>query len=268
MHHKDDIARTLLAAGANVDSQIDHGPDYGCTALHLAIKSNACDLVMQLLQRGASLTTTSLNGDTPISLAVKEKKWPLVNIIIAHQGNIPPQAKAYYVTVLQKAIENKQPETVQLLLAAGIKVNTMLDAVYTSLAIAENDADIVTLLREYGVPLDDDALKNALEMAVVVNDNSGTKSDASTKSKLYAKYKILHELRCTIMELHNNNYGATFFKPAPNTLKLLHAQLSKLPTEDRINNEAILIKTLFLRCREILIQDCKIPGGRISLIVI
>ena len=147
---KYDIASTLLTAGASVDCTT---PNARATALHLAIHDANYDinLILQLLACGASPINRYSAGMTPLELAIKQNKWPPINMIIAHtaQGNkISRDSYVYpfYERVLPHAIEQHAIETMNLLLDAGIDVDTVLNRQsLLHLALAVDDSSEVTL---------------------------------------------------------------------------------------------------------------------------
>jgi ankyrin repeat protein len=94
-----DVARVLLAAGANVD--VASGPTRG-TALHQAARRGFVSVAQALLDHGATLDARDAKEQTPLRRAVNCRQLPIVRLLVRH-GADPHAADRRGVTPLDVA---------------------------------------------------------------------------------------------------------------------------------------------------------------------
>ncbi len=68
-----EAADRLIEAGANVDESAGSGAMEGYTCLMMAARNGRPDIVRYLLEHGADVNATAADGNTPLSLAMKEE---------------------------------------------------------------------------------------------------------------------------------------------------------------------------------------------------
>ncbi len=143
-----DAVRSLLAAGADVDTRYGDGT----TALHWAVHLDAGDLVTQLIAAGADVNVLDDHGVTALSLATLNGSVTLVQTLLEAEAD-PNAARTSGETMLMTAARVGDVDVVRLLLAAGADPNateTLLGQTALMLAIVENHTPIVRVLLEGG----------------------------------------------------------------------------------------------------------------------
>ena len=74
------IVKLLLQTGADINAK---GDSYNCTPLHIACEHNSIDIVKLLLNSGAEVIYSTINGKTPLLLAV-ERSMDIFEVIYDH----------------------------------------------------------------------------------------------------------------------------------------------------------------------------------------
>jgi len=113
-----EIARALLAAGANVNMQ----NKYGDTALMEASQRGHTEVVRALLAAGANVNLQNKGGNTALIWASDRGHTVVVRTLLAAGANVNMQDKGGYTALIQ-ASSNGYTEVVRSLLAAGANVN-------------------------------------------------------------------------------------------------------------------------------------------------
>ncbi|XP_045200251.2 ankyrin repeat and SOCS box protein 13-like [Mercenaria mercenaria] len=123
-----EIAEILLNHDRDV---IDIGDMYGRTALHIAVKNAAIEGVELLLRYGAEVNNVDEKGITPLNSVCGDKEVSasdLVEIVrLLLEAGADPNCKDFMEgrTALQRAMITGNVEVVQMLIAAGARVNTI-----------------------------------------------------------------------------------------------------------------------------------------------
>ncbi len=102
----------------NRQADINHP---GWTALHYAATGGHTDLIQLLLDESAYIDAESPNGTTPLMMAAKYGNGKSVELLIAEGADI--QAKNLLgLTALDFAVQGSQPDVIQLIQAALLKL--------------------------------------------------------------------------------------------------------------------------------------------------
>jgi len=151
LKNKKHTAILLLKANAPLIDNIDGS---GKSLLELAIAHANIDLILALLNRGASLSAKNKDGLTPIAYAASQNKWGLVEAIANHTSTKNSFFKndTYdYQKALALAIENNAPAaTIKVLIQKGADLsakNTDDQTVFDLIALHQR-ADITGYLLE------------------------------------------------------------------------------------------------------------------------
>jgi uncharacterized protein len=128
------ILDALLAHGAVLDA-----PDAkGATALHLATQRDTTIVAGLLLDRGADLAARTSDGTTPLLAAVEHEE--MLALLLA-RGADRTAARSDGRTALHQAAATGRPETLRLLLDAGLAVDARDAAGDTPLHLAVQGED-------------------------------------------------------------------------------------------------------------------------------
>lgn len=103
----------ILAAGADVNAQTDHG----WTAAHSAAKCGDIEMLDVLLKRGASLEATTINDETLFHSAICHA--PACHWLAKHVPGLLNARNSDRATALAAAISRGELQTIQALMAAG-----------------------------------------------------------------------------------------------------------------------------------------------------
>lgn len=135
-----EIVELLLAHGADPNIQTHHD---GYTALHWAARCGRPDIVIALLNKGASLNKGGLYGDTALDLAACNGHTDTVEALLA-RGAGP----ANPLNMLWGAVARRSLVAVKTLLACGADPNECPDALVTAVCIGH--PEIVKELLAHG----------------------------------------------------------------------------------------------------------------------
>lgn len=80
-----DICRQLLARRPNVDAQ-EIDMELGC--IHMAIELGTVPVVNLLLDNGCSVDLQTAIGDTPLHIAIGNKRWAMVDTLLQHGADV------------------------------------------------------------------------------------------------------------------------------------------------------------------------------------
>jgi len=93
-------------------------------AVIIAVSANQKDMLLHLLSKGANLDCSTLEGDRPISVAIRDHNMEMIRLLVDLGVNINGIGSARRdVTALEYAIENSDLEIVKLLVDLGADVN-------------------------------------------------------------------------------------------------------------------------------------------------
>lgn len=138
------------------DQNINHQSMNGNTALMAALMENMDhDVIIHLLEMGASLVTVNRLGWTPVHIAINQKYHPLlINALSENIGDYINAQSHVGATALLTALSRNYPnETVELLISRNANVNIKAKDDSTPLMFAmdnEYDNDMIRLLLNEG----------------------------------------------------------------------------------------------------------------------
>lgn len=123
----------------------------GMTGLHWAVWFEQLDMARELIAAGANVAAENRYGVTPLSLACTNGHALLVNLLL-EAGADPNSSLPGGETALMTAARTGKPEPVRTLLSRGAKVDAREHKGQTALmwAAAEGHSDVVALLLEAG----------------------------------------------------------------------------------------------------------------------
>jgi ankyrin repeat protein len=131
-----EIVRVLLAAGASAAGSDGDG----ATPLMVAIEQNQLDLAGPLIEHGSDPNSCSQAGDSAMALAAGQGQPALVRLLLESGARVDLAQvcarQPYKVPPLVAAIQSKNIETVQILLASGASANTCTEAGISPLSVA------------------------------------------------------------------------------------------------------------------------------------
>ncbi|XP_068094655.1 ankyrin repeat and SOCS box protein 10 isoform X2 [Hyperolius riggenbachi] len=122
-------AKLLLQYGAHINSLTE---DEEFTPLHVAAQSGLMELVDLYIRYGAAVDKTSVNGETPLSVACShpqtpeelERYYQVCQHLVRHGANIHARDNDSQ-SPLHLACKSANPQVVELLLENGAEVNAM-----------------------------------------------------------------------------------------------------------------------------------------------
>ena len=142
-----DVAKQLIERGADVNATIIDGS----TPLHLATGKSALDVAKLLVDRGADVNATSNAGYTPLHCAVFQQSLDVAKLLIDRGADVNATSNAGY-TPLYSVIYRDDLDMAKLLIDRGADANatdndgnTLLDV-----ALEDGNSDMQALLRESG----------------------------------------------------------------------------------------------------------------------
>ena len=146
----EDLTKFVLAQGAEVNSQDNHGQP----ALFIAAQHGQSGLAHVLLKGGADVDSLDKKGRAPLSYAAEWGKHEMVQLLLREGADINSLDESGR-TPLSYASEKHKHETVQLLLKAGADVNCGNKSGETPLyfAASRGDHKIVQMLLEKGATM-------------------------------------------------------------------------------------------------------------------
>jgi ankyrin repeat protein len=125
------LVKTLLDAGADITKTAINGD----TALHLAAATNRLDIATLLIEKGINIEAAVSNGETALHMAALTGSTEVLSLLLAHKANIEA-VNASGLTPLHGAALYGNAKTVQTLLAAGAAINPLTEDGETPLVLA------------------------------------------------------------------------------------------------------------------------------------
>ena len=113
----------------------------GKTILHLAAEKGRTDIVIYLLQEGASPDAQDHNGDSPLQFAAYEGYLDITTLLIESGANIN-SVNRYGVTPLLNSLFNKKYEIARVLVLKGADVNFKSRNGNPALHVAAKDGNL------------------------------------------------------------------------------------------------------------------------------
>ncbi|MDP3787717.1 MAG: ankyrin repeat domain-containing protein [Candidatus Chromulinivorax sp.] len=77
------IVESYLDRGVRVDTQ---NPKTGQSLLHVAVESNAVDVTLLLLNRGAKINVIDAQDDTPLDYAMRDNNQDMIQLLQSHNA--------------------------------------------------------------------------------------------------------------------------------------------------------------------------------------
>lgn len=108
------VASLLIEAGADVNKTLLNGN----SPLHLAVLSGNRFIANNLVAAKAKIDTQNVNGETPLIIAVKEGNNEIVSLLVNNGAEVNTADNLQH-TALSYASERGYTEIVEILLAAG-----------------------------------------------------------------------------------------------------------------------------------------------------
>lgn len=149
-YNQRDMVKLLLEHGAKVDQQEENGI-LGTPLIFAAIEGNA-DIARDLLAAGANVNSRTFHGATALIEAVKDKHTALVPLLLQAGADVNAIDNFGY-TALWHAASHGDLATAQLLIDAGADVNARSSnqgSILEAAALNAENADMVRLLLRHG----------------------------------------------------------------------------------------------------------------------
>lgn len=211
-----DIAKFLVACGANINSQNTAGvtplhwaivknraiaffllsqscidvnlSDFeGRTALHYAIEVERVDLVKRLIRRGADVNTADGNGMSALMTAAELGLLECVKILLERKAKINEKRKIDEMAALEFAVKEGHEEVVEYLIEKGAFVNHSTSEVLFTLAIRHDQASLIPILIKRGA---DASVKYASGITPLIHAAGKGKLDSAKNILEYGEVDI------------------------------------------------------------------------------
>lgn len=117
-NHNNELFDLFLELGADVNEQSMDGE----TPLHIAVKTGNTPFVKKLLLAGASTTATNINSDTPVHLSVSTGKHEIFDLLMTHGSAYLGTQNRDKETALSLAIFHKDKKMISDLLWKGADI--------------------------------------------------------------------------------------------------------------------------------------------------
>lgn len=141
-----------------------------CSALHVAALHGAKNLARMLLARGANVEDKTHMGRTPLLVAAYHRKEDMAKLFLDYGAHVQAM-DAFGSTALHKAASSSSLNVTRLLLKHGADIEAVNHFGETALhRIAENDggSEVVSLLIDAKIDVEalDDSVQTALDLAI------------------------------------------------------------------------------------------------------
>lgn len=121
-NNKEDVVITLLALGANPNTQSPKNWKIKWTALHYAAESGNPRIINELLKYNADVTAKNHNELTPLDIALKMNNEEAIKILQAVQTQLPRPRSRSSTTSNEQPVRNllqKRPSKIMLDIMRG-----------------------------------------------------------------------------------------------------------------------------------------------------
>ncbi len=145
-----EVIKVLLASGANLHAKDQGYEDGGETALHYAARGGHVSVIQALVGAGAKVNAKAKGGNTPLSIAVAEKKRTAVNALLK-LGADPNGSDPLTTAAMEGDVE-----TIKILLECGAQPTPSKKSEFNALhaAASEGSVEIIKLLLDAGAAVD------------------------------------------------------------------------------------------------------------------
>jgi len=151
------IIKMLLESGATVDDK----DNKGLSALSWAVIRGHTEVVTALLNKGADINTRDKGGVSPVLYAIGVRKLSIVNLLVTNNADLEVLSYKNKMTPLLLAVENKDLESMKILIDNGVKVNGKNQDNFTPLMAAAEKGhfESVMMLLSVGSEIDERDIK-------------------------------------------------------------------------------------------------------------
>lgn len=127
-------------------------PDSGRTPLHFAVENNDCEMVEQLLERGADVNVREKTGNTPLHFAAIGNASEVAELLLDRGAYVNAQDSGGTTPLHNAASNNASSEAAEVLLSHGADVNVQNNDGNTPLDLARRGdaSETVELLLNRG----------------------------------------------------------------------------------------------------------------------
>jgi len=140
--HWDDLAlaRTLLAAGAQVDAR----NDYGAMPLFLAATNGSAAMIDLLAGAGAQVNAALPTGETALMTAARTGRVAAVEALLARGADVNARQASKGQNALMWAVSEKHADVARTLVGKGADIHARTATGFTALLFAAREGDVAT----------------------------------------------------------------------------------------------------------------------------
>jgi uncharacterized protein len=135
-----DLAKTLLAAGANVRATTRDG---SITPLMMACRNGSAPMIDLLLKAGANPNSATVTGTTALMMAASSGSADAVKVLLDHGANVNGTDQAHGQTALMFAASLNRADTIKVLMAHGADASLTSTVTKTQTVRFNADGNIV-----------------------------------------------------------------------------------------------------------------------------
>ena len=135
-----DLAKTLLAAGANVKATTRDG---AITPLMMACRNGSAPMIELLLKAGANPNSSTVTGTTALMMAASSGSADAVKVLLDHGANVNAADLAHGQTALMFAASLNRADTIKVLMAHGANAGMTSMVTKTQVVRFNPDGNIV-----------------------------------------------------------------------------------------------------------------------------
>ena len=135
-----DLAKTLLAAGANVKATTRDG---AITPLMMACRNGSAPMIELLLKAGANPNSSTATGTTALMMAASSGSADAVKLLLDHGANVNAADLAHGQTALMFAASLNRADTIKVLMSHGADATLTSTVTKTQVVRFNPDGNIV-----------------------------------------------------------------------------------------------------------------------------